>query len=335
MSMFPHSPSDPSEPPISPGSSGASDLSGSARPRYDRARIASAAGLPIDSIEVTDVIGSTSTELMQRAFAAQAAPPRVLVAVEQTAGRGRRGRGWLARPHCSMALSVAIERAVDARSGPRHALSLALGVAIAERLADFGCALRLKWPNDLQRDGAKVAGLLVESRRAGRIERVVVGCGLNLLPDARLAAEVDQPVAALFDAPAACDAPGAAGWLGAPDAPARHAPPGSRRPGPSQPDRSPLAGALVDAIVRTCMLNATEGFAPWRAGWQRLDALVGQPVRVRQADGSAQEGVACGVDDDGALRLQTPAGQIVRIWAGEASVRVADRGGVGRPPVCR
>ena len=312
MSTSPHSSSDRSDP---------SDPSGLARPRYDRARIASAAGLPIGSVDVADVVASTSTELMQRAFAASAAPPRVLVAIEQTAGRGRRGRGWLAHPHCSMALSVAIERAVDVRTEPRQALPLALGVAIAERLAGFGCALRVKWPNDLQRDGAKAAGLLVESRRAGRIERVVVGCGLNLLADARLAAEVDQPVAALFDVSDASDAPGAR---------TRHAPPDTSRPGPSLPDRSLLAGTLAGAIVRACVLNATDGFAPWRAGWQRLDALAGQPVRVLQVDGSALEGVAGGVDDDGALRLRTPAGEVVRILAGEASVRLADRDGRDR-----
>ena len=314
MSSSPHSPSDPSDP---PGSFGSSEP---ARPRYDRARIALAAGLPIGSVDVADVVGSTSTELMQRAFSTSVALPRVLVAVEQTAGRGRRGRDWLGRPHCSMTLSVAIERAVDARTGPRQALPLALGVAIAERLAGFGCALRLKWPNDLQRDGAKAAGLLVESRRAGRIERVVVGCGLNLLVDARLAVDIDQPVAALFDAP---------GARGAAGAPARHAPPDGLPPrplGPSQPDRSLLAGAVAGAIVRTCLRNETEGFAPWRAGWQRLDALAGRPVRVLQADGGALEGVASGVDDDGALRLLTSTGDVVRILAGEASVRLADRG---------
>lgn len=259
---------------------------------YDMPRIAQAAGLLPACIEVVGTIGSTSTALLERPFAAQPQPPRALVAVEQTAGRGRRGRGWIARPEGSMVLSVAIERVVD-DACPYQALPLALGVAIADELAAYGCALGLKWPNDLQRDARKVGGLLVELRRHDAVERVVVGLGLNLLPDAQRDAAIDQPAAALFDAP-----------------------------GSVMPDRSSLVGRLIAAIARTCARNAAEGFAPHRERWRARDALTGQRVRILEAGGASWDGEAAGIDDDGALRVRTAQGER-RVLAGDVSVRAA------------
>lgn len=259
---------------------------------YDVHRIAQAADLPPACIEVVGTIGSTSTALLERAFAAQPQPLRALVAIEQTAGRGRRGRGWIARPGCSMMLSVAIERAVD-EACAYQALPLALGAAIADELSAHGCALQLKWPNDLQREARKVGGLLVELRRSDAIERVVVGLGLNLLPDAQRDAAIDQPAAALFDAP-----------------------------GARMPDRSGLAGRLIAVIAQTCARNASEGFAPDRARWCARDALAGQRVRILEAGGAGWDGEAAGIDDDGALRVRTAQGER-RVVAGDVSVRAA------------
>ena len=286
----------PSRPPDPP------DPAGHARPGqalYARVVIARQAGLPAEAIEVADTIDSTSAELMRRPLSdTVAAPPGALVAIEQTAGRGRRGRGWIASPAHSMMLSVAIERAPGAALPAQPALPLALGAALAGRLADFGCALRLKWPNDLQCDGRKAGGLLVEARRAGPIERLVVGLGLNLLPEAARAAGIDQPAAALFDAPRAL------------------------------PDRSELAGALIGTIVRTCARHAAEGWAPWHEAWRRLDVLAGRRVRVFEPGGACWEGEACGVDDDGALLVRSAHGP-QRVLAGEVSVRALP-GPVGR-----
>ena len=261
--------------------------------RYDAQRIARAAGLPLDRVELVRSIGSTSTALLERPFSAQTHPPCALVAVEQTAGRGRRGRGWIAPPDCSMLLSVAIERTIRVDSRPYQALPLALGAAIADELAADGCALALKWPNDLQRNARKVAGLLVEARRHDAIERVVVGLGLNLLPDAQRDAAVDQPVGALFDA--------------------HHA---------TLPDRSSLAGRLVATIVQTCARNAAEGLAPHRERWRARDALAGKRVRILEASGASWDGEAAGIDDDGALRVRTAQGE-QRVTAGDVSVRAA------------
>lgn len=279
-----------------------------APPRYDRRRLAEAAGLPAEAVEVVASIDSTSTALLQRAFGPLPAPARVLVAVEQTAGRGRRGRAWLVAADRSMTLSVALERALDAQARPHRALPLALGVALAEKLEAFGCALGLKWPNDLQRDGRKVAGLLVEARVSGGIERVVVGLGLNLLPDAALEAALEQPIGALFAPPEVARA----GDGDAPRAVGAH--------GPPLPDRSVLAGALAGTIVRTCARNAADGFEPFRAGWQARDALAAGVVRILEPDGSGWDGEAVGIDEDGALLVRTPDGTH-RVLAADVSVR--------------
>ena len=112
-----------------------------------------------------------------------------LVALEQTAGKGRQGRNWLGRPGNFFGSTVIELAPCDP---PGHSLSLAAGLALIEAVdtAAPGMPLMLKWPNDLIVDGAKLAGILLE-RQANR---VVVGFGVNLAaaPDvpSRLAAHL-------------------------------------------------------------------------------------------------------------------------------------------------
>jgi BirA family biotin operon repressor/biotin-[acetyl-CoA-carboxylase] ligase len=98
------------------------------------------------------------------------------MARQQTAGRGSRGRGWIAPPG-NLSLSVLLRPATPLREAGLWALLA--GLAVAEALAEFGVVL--KWPNDILRHGAKLGGILVESQ-AGRdaLEFVVIGIGLNL-----------------------------------------------------------------------------------------------------------------------------------------------------------
>jgi BirA family biotin operon repressor/biotin-[acetyl-CoA-carboxylase] ligase len=234
-------------------------------------------------------IDSTSSELMRRPFDATPSAPRALLADVQHGGRGRNGRGWIADPAGSLALSVAIERGAD--GAVLLGLPLAVGVAIAGALAEHGARPRLKWPNDLMVDGAdgapaKAGGILVELRQPGTVQRIVVGCGLNLEPRAAPpVAAIGQRAGALFDAGAA-------------------------------PPRPALARALdaVEAFAR-------DGLAPWRARWAALDALDGAPITTFGPGNRVRDGVARGIDDDGALRVERADGAIDRIVAGEVGVR--------------
>src|SRR5436190_24276906 len=120
-------------------------------------------------------------------------PGVLLIADEQTAGRGRRGRRWYSAPGAGLtfSLSVKIGRTVAG-------LSLVAGVAAARALRALGVAqAALKWPNDLEVDGAKLGGILVETRSQGRATHAVIGIGLNCRHDAGLELRLRRRVGAL------------------------------------------------------------------------------------------------------------------------------------------
>ncbi|MDQ3272075.1 MAG: biotin--[acetyl-CoA-carboxylase] ligase, partial [Pseudomonadota bacterium] len=143
--------------------------------------------LPGFTVEVLPTVDSTNTELMRRFRAAgpTAAEPVLLVAEQQSAGRGRMGRAWQSRAGDSLTFSLGMALQPVDWSG----LSLAVGISIAESLQPQVPAageprIRLKWPNDLwltdARGERKLAGILVETASWGELRYVVIGVGINL-----------------------------------------------------------------------------------------------------------------------------------------------------------
>jgi BirA family biotin operon repressor/biotin-[acetyl-CoA-carboxylase] ligase len=240
-------------------------------------------------------IDSTNAELMRRPFGDEPAAPVALLADEQTAGRGRRGRAWHTPPLGALALSVMVERRVGGAPPLPPGLPLAIGVALARALARHGARVRLKWPNDLYRDApggpAKAGGLLVEARTQGVLQRIVVGLGLNLEPGPALdTVRAGQPVAACFAAGAA-------------------------------PQRVALAGDLAAAMLDAVRSVADDGLAPWIDAWRALDLLADAPVDLVAPDGTREPGIARGIDDTGALRIECPDGTLRRVIVGDVSLR--------------
>lgn len=256
------------------------------------------------TIQVVDEIDSTNRALMDAVFADRPLPPRLLVARRQSAGRGRRGRGWLTEPGRSLACSVSIERVVCGDGRPAGALPLVAGLAVVVSLAGLGSSLRLKWPNDLQRDGMKVGGILVETRRQRvkslHIERFVIGVGLNLLAPRDADASIGQPFGGIFERE------------------------------PLEWPIETLAARLAGTIAQSAARLFDEGFGAFLEDWNRFDALKGRAVIVLGHEDAATTGVAAGVDRDGALLVQTSAG-LQRILNGEVSVRALTDAGHGRP----
>lgn len=118
-------------------------------------------------------LGSTNDEALR--LAGENAPDRtIVIADEQTGGRGRRGRAWASAPG-NLYLSMIVDGGKQAAAP--GLLSLAVGVAAAEACGGYGARVRLKWPNDLMIDDAKLAGILIE---AAAPWRYVVGLGVNL-----------------------------------------------------------------------------------------------------------------------------------------------------------
>lgn len=258
--------------------------------------------LPGFTVEVLPTVDSTNTELMRRARAGQS-DPVLLVAEQQTAGRGRLGRAWRSQPGDSLMFSLGLPLAPADWSG----LSLAVGVSVAESLQPMlpppGSAaprVGLKWPNDLWLGGAgderKLGGILVETASfvapqgaaapaSAGTRYVVVGVGLNIRPPD--AAGMGLPPGGLQEVDALLDAPTALLRVAAP-------------------------------LVAMLQSFAGYGFAPMQPRFALRDVLQGRSVVL--SDGHS--GTAQGVGEDGALWVLTDSG-MQPVTSSEVSVRPA------------
>jgi BirA family biotin operon repressor/biotin-[acetyl-CoA-carboxylase] ligase len=257
------------------------------------------AALPVDvaarieQVEVAWSLPSTNDVLLSGPEAASGRA-RVLLAEHQTAGRGRRGRAWVAPLGGALCLSLGYT--FPALPRDVAALPLGVGVWVADALRRFGAlAVRLKWPNDLVIHDAKLGGVLMELRaEAAGPAWVVIGLGLNVALDAAARAPLTSArlrVADLADA------------------------------GVAAPTRNALASAIVAALVRGLETFAAQGAAAFLDAWRAADAMAGREVRV-EGVGDAVLGIARGVDASGALRIETAHG-VRTFLAGDVSLRGA------------
>lgn len=277
---------------------------------------------PALDIEVRPEIDSTNTALMARGRHGDTSPA-LLTALHQTAGRGRRGRTWAAEPGATLTFSLGLPLRLDAVPGGGSALSLAVGLAVAQALdhglsawrqaaalslQDLAPAIGLKWPNDLYLGQRKLGGILIEATSAANLGSdqrwVVIGIGLNV-----------------HSAPpgAACLAEALSG-LGEPGS------------GTATPRARPHIGEvwswLAPGLIDATLAFEARGFAPLQAAYAQRDVLRGHPVGLWTSPGASppdsqapdQTGEALGVDAQGALLVQTADG--LRSWTtGEVSVR--------------
>ena len=303
--------------------------------------------LPTISVEVQARVESTNTRLLERARASSGsldspvtrpgeldgparnertphgrragdASPCLLVAEEQTRGRGRLGRNWVSSGGASLTFSLSLPLAPAQWGG----LSLAVGLALAEALdpqppgavlgktlgegligAAGGAGARpriaLKWPNDLwlldgPGRGRKLGGVLIETVNVDQRRMCVVGVGLNVAPQpSAIAGRSTEGLAHGY----AC-----------------------------LQELDPLATAprVLAAVARPLVLALQRfesvGFAPSLLAYARRDLLRGQ--RVCTTAPEALEGVAEGVDEHGALCVRS--GGLHRVVSGEVSVRLAE-----------
>ncbi len=277
------------------------------------------ADCPNISLEVLPETDSTNTQLLARGRAGDTAP-MLLAAHQQTAGRGRHGRQWVAHPGDSLTFSLGLVLDLEQVPGGGSALSLAVGLAIAEALDASLATLQgtaqlritLKWPNDLWWQQRKLGGILIEATPAPGLNSgqrwVVIGVGINLRDQGDQARGLEH--ASLRDL--------STGPLSAGQVWAWIAPP----------------------LLRAVQRFAVEGFAPLQASYAQRDALAGQNVALWQgAIGNALlrgaptgTGRADGVDQQGALLVHTDAG-LQRWTTGDVSVRLAACAPSPTPPL--
>ena len=272
-----------------------------------------APSLPGFTVEVLPEIDSTNTELMRRFRgspsgsggnpAVEPRPePLLLVAEQQTAGRGRLGRQWQSRRGDSLTFSLGLPLQPVDWSG----LSLVAGISVAESLEPVvpGQAAQprigLKWPNDLWLStpggDRKLAGILVETASWEGVRYVVIGIGINIRA-------VEIPTAT--PPSAASPLPGI--------------PPGGLQALLPALDAPATLLRIVPPLVQAVQAFERFGFAPFQARFAARDVLAGRTVQVSDGQ-NGMEGTAHGVGENGALLVHTAAG-MKQITSSEVSVR--------------
>jgi BirA family biotin operon repressor/biotin-[acetyl-CoA-carboxylase] ligase len=246
----------------------------------------------VDWVEEVD-----STQRLARERARQGAPEGTTVIAErQTAGRGRLGRVWHSPGGLNLYCSIVLRPPVPPHAVPQ--LALVAGVAVAAAIAEeTGVRPAIKWPNDVLLGGRKVAGVLTEMDSAlERVEHAILGIGVNLnAPESAFPPELREKASSLLLAT-------------------------GRRV-----DRAAFTARLLAALEARYGRFLSGGFASVRAEWESYSCLTGAQVRVVAPEGELG-GRVLDVDTDGALRLAQPDGRVVRVVAGEVTVRDGYRG---------
>ena len=240
-------------------------------------RLSPLAGERLDKLDVFAEIDSTNSYLMRLA-----APPagrmHVAATMNQTAGRGRRGRRWTSPPGSGVCLSIAYTYAATPHDMP--AMTLAIGIAAVAALEELGFdGLMLKWPNDLVVNGGKLGGILTEAQQQsmGQVT-VVAGIGVNVDLPERI--EIDE----------------GSHW-------ATHI--GDLKSlGADMPPGDTIAAALVSGIAAAFVEFGERGFQSFVSRWPRYDWLRGRRIAIDEA-GVGVKGIAAGVAEDGSLLVET------------------------------
>ncbi len=238
-------------------------------------------------LEVYPIIDSTNRRAIE--LARDGAPDGTLVvADEQTSGRGRLGRSWSAPPGSSLLISLLLRPALQVRQAPRAIMLCSL--AAVEAIAQVcGMDAAVKWPNDLVYAGKKLGGVLTELGVKGEaLEYIVVGMGLNVNLDSTVLTGLVSPATSL------------ATELGRPVG------------------RLPLLIAILEAFERRYDRLRT-GWSPHEE-WRQYLVTIGQQVTVR-SHRDVVEGLVEDVDADGALLLRTREGRLRTILAGDVTLR--------------
>lgn len=240
------------------------------------------------AIHIVAETGSTNADLLSEVGRLNG--PTLLWAESQTAGKGRAGRSWHSSAAATLTFSLAwkFTLPVQALAG----LSLAVGVVVAETLTSFGVAASLKWPNDVLKNGDKLAGILIETA-VDKDDRsaiwTIIGIGINLAQAEQLSQQLGRAVA---------------------DAPELLA------------QREPVMAALLNRFSVALPAFEQYGFSAFAAAWNAFDAYGGLDVNILDQGKILHCGTAAGVDDAGRLLLDTADGRIA-IVAGDVSLRIA------------
>lgn len=244
--------------------------------------------LPLGDIHYFDSVGSTNNEAL--AWATSGARDMSLVlADEQTEGRGRLDRKWFTPRGTALAFSLILRPTLAEKPYLTRIVGLA-ALAVVDALRTRGLVAQIKWPNDVLLNGRKVAGILVESVWSGEeIDCVVIGIGLNVFKGA-----VPSDDVLFFPATSL-----------------------EQSLGPEVQRENILHDILAGIIA----LRPHLGSDSFMASWDKALAFRGDPVQVEQADGDWITGRLLGLEPDGSLKLADEAGKPTTVRFGDVRLR--------------
>jgi BirA family transcriptional regulator, biotin operon repressor / biotin---[acetyl-CoA-carboxylase] ligase len=244
--------------------------------------------LPIGRIKYFDSVGSTNDEALAWA-ANQATDLSLVVADEQTAGRGRLDRKWFTPPATALAFSLILRPSASERPHLSRMVGLA-ALSITNSLLARGLSPQIKWPNDILLNERKVAGILIESVWSGEdIDFIVIGMGVNILKGAVPATDMlSFPATSLEDA-------------------LRH--PVER------------ANVLHDILAALIVLRPQLGTDEFMTKWEEFLAYRGRQVQVEMGGEGLLIGNVSGLGTDGRLQLRSQDGKSMTVQFGDVRLR--------------
>ena len=241
------------------------------------------------AVEVVDSVDSTNNALKKAAEAGEK-EGKVLIALRQTAGKGRRSHSFYS-PESGLYLSILLRPKISAADSLLITTAAACAVAGAiERVS--GKAASIKWVNDVYLGSRKVCGILTEASvdfESGSLAWAVLGIGINLkTPAGGFPEEIRDKAGAVFDAPEY-----------------------------SEEKKSRLAAAVIDGFFELYERLPQRGFME---DYRNRSNLIGKRVKIIRLDEVVGEGTVAGIDDDARLLIRTPDGALEPLSSGEVSV---------------
>ncbi len=234
----------------------------------------------------------TSTMDMARQAAREGAPEgTVVVAEEQTAGKGRQGRSWVSAPG-NLTFTIVLKPALAELPSLNMVASLAVVQAVARVI---GLRASIKWPNDVLIGSRKLCGILVDSEVTGReVGFSLVGIGLNVALDPTQHPEIADIATSL-----------------------------SHEAGHPVSRLAVLRALLQEADALYLRVREARVGAPLLGEWRRHMAMLGQRVAIMESGAVVRDGIAEDVAEDGSLLLRLPDGRLITVLAGQVSLRPA------------
>jgi BirA family biotin operon repressor/biotin-[acetyl-CoA-carboxylase] ligase len=242
------------------------------------------------TLHVYDALDSTQTkahELVEQG----AAEGTLVIAEQQTAGRGRMGRTWHSPPGSGIYMSLILKPRIPLHFTPQ--LTLLAAVALCrgiQRITDV--TVGIKWPNDLLARGKKMSGILLESNAEDERLRYIVagmGIGVNLQPD-------DYPPELRSVATSLAIEAG------------------------RRFERETIIAAVLDEFEALYAMYHEQGFAPIRLLWEANSVSLHRPLRVRTPSGEL-EGIAESLNESGGLNVRMPDGTLTVVYSGEVELK--------------